>query len=91
LEPAAHALVVHAELGVETPAPGQLGVVRGSVMDVSDNKMHLKSGDKTIEIDLSEVLQSGRLGNIDPGKPITVLGASNADGVFVANSIYSGD
>ena len=73
------------------PATGESGIVRGIITEVTDAKMHLRTRDRTIEVDLSNVLVSGRYGNIDPGKPVTIKGTASADGSLLADSIYSGN
>jgi hypothetical protein len=73
------------------PAAGEFGIIRGIILDVTDSKLRLKARDRTIEVDLGNVLASGRHGNIDPGKPVTIKGIGSADGSLIADSIYSGD
>ncbi len=73
------------------PETGESGIVRGIIAEVTDAKMLLRTRDKTIEVDLSNVLANGRYGNLDPGKPVTIKGTASAAGSFLADSIYSGN
>jgi hypothetical protein len=81
----------HPQFHAALPVPGQSGVVKGIIVDVVDAKMHLNMGGQMIEADVSKVLRTGRHGNINRGKPITIQGTSTAAGSMSAESIYSGD
>ena len=73
------------------PSQGQFVEMRGTIVDVADTKLQLKSGEKTVEVDLTNVLKSGRHGTMDPGKPVIIRGIAAADGAMTAESIISGN
>jgi hypothetical protein len=75
----------------KVPTEGQFGEFKGVIVESSDDKLRLKTGGATFEVDLKKVLQSGRLGNTDPGKPVTILGTGGPNGSIIADSIHSGD
>jgi hypothetical protein len=64
--------------------------VKWTIIDVKGYKLHLKSRNKTLVVDLSKVLKSGHYGNLDPGKPVTIRGIGADDGSILAESIHSG-
>jgi hypothetical protein len=75
----------------KVPTEGQFGEFKGVIIESSDDRLRLKTGAATVDVDLRKVLQSGRLGNIDPGKPVTIRGTRGPNDSVVADSIYSGD
>jgi hypothetical protein len=85
------AAVAHVQFQTTLPLSGQFAFVKGTTVDVANSKPHLKTRDEVVEVDLSKVLETGRHGNLDPGKPVTIRGASRATGAMAAESIYSGD
>jgi hypothetical protein len=85
------AAAAHAQFQTTLPLSGQFAVVKGTIVDVVNSKLHLKMRDEVVEVALSNVLATGRHGNLDPGKPVTIRGASGATGAMAAESIYSGD
>lgn len=88
---AEHALAAQVALGPATPAEGQFGEFKGVIVESSGDSLRLKTPAATVAVDLKKVLQSGRLGNIDPGKPVTIRGTGGPNGSLVADSIYSGN
>lgn len=73
------------------PSQGQFVEMKGTIIAVADTKLQLKSGEKTMEVDLTNVLKSGRHGTMDPGKPVVIRGMIAADGTMTAESIISGN
>ena len=73
------------------PSNGQFVEMKGTIVDLGDTTLHLKSDEKTVEVDLTNVLKSGRHGNMDPGKPVTIRGIEATPGVLTAESIISGN
>ena len=63
---------------------GQFVEMKGTIVDLGDTTLHLKSDETTVEVDLTNVLKSGRHGNMDPGKPVTVRGIEATRGILTA-------
>ena len=47
-------------LSENPPSRGQFVEMKGTIIAVADTKLQLKSGEKTMEVDLTNVLKSGR-------------------------------
>jgi hypothetical protein len=72
------------------PPEGLRGTVKGTVSEVNGSRLLLRSGDKIVEVDLTNALQKGNVGNIDPGKPVFVEGIGQPGGSVKADTVYSG-
>jgi hypothetical protein len=83
---AEQALVARNALGVAMPPEGQFGEFKGVIVESSGDILRLKTRGVTLQVDLRKVVESGRLGNFDPGKPVTVRGTGGPNGSIVADS-----
>ncbi len=65
--------------------------MKGTIVNVSGNKLQLKSDGSVVDVDITNVMKGGEHGSLDMGKPITVRGISAAEGKLTAESVHSGN
>lgn len=73
------------------PSQDQFVDMKGTIVNVSGDKLQLKSNGSVMDVDITNVMKSGRYGTLDVGKPVTVRGVSSADGKLTAESVHSGN